>query len=291
MKKIAVTLSLVIVLVFATFGGLAVAAPQQTPSDCCRYLMGVLDEILATLSDTEYEVSETGEDVDYIVSEVEEIDYEVEETGDDVDYIVSEVEEIGYEVEETGDDVDYIVSEVEEIGYEVEETGDDVDYIVSEVEEIGYEVEETGDDVDYIVSEVEEIGYEVEETGDDVDYIVTEVSSVVRMDTDYGTIEIPPGTKLGTETVTGGDYDEIRHVVVTLYIDGTLDEADDGIYVRAYWPENLDGCIVASFFSGSSDVAETFEFNADEWTIDCESGRTGYTVQYVVTSTYVPGAP
>jgi len=207
MKRIALALSLVIILVFATFGGMAMAAPEQTPSDCCRYLMGVLDEILATLLDTEYEVSETGENVDYVVTEVE------------------------------------------------------------------------------------EIGYEVEETGDDVDYLVSEVGSVVRMDTDYGTIEILPSTKLGTETVTGGDYDEIRHVVVTLYVDGTLDEVDDGVYVRAYWPENLDGCIVASFFTGSSDVAETFEFNADKWTIDCESGRTGFTVEYVVTSTYVPAAP
>jgi len=273
MNKFAVTFGLVVILVVGTFGGMVIAAPQQTPSDCC-------DDVI-----------ETGEDVDYVVTAVDEIGDDVSETGEDVDYVVTAVDEIGDDVSETGEDVDYVVTAVDEIGADVSETGEDVDYVVTAVDEIGDDVSETGEDVDYVVTAVDEIGADVSETGEDVDYVVTAVGTVVRMDTDYGIIEIPPSTKPGTNSTTGGDYDEIRHVVVTLYIDGTLDEGDDRIDVRACWPENLGGCIVATFSSGSDDQAKTIEFNADKWTIDCESGRTGFTVKYVVTSTYVPAVP
>jgi len=230
MKKITISFGLVVVLVIGSFGGIVMAAPEQTPLDCCR-------DILNLLSDLIYNVSETGEDVDYVVTAVDEIGSDVSETGEDVDYVVTAVDEIGSDVSETGEDVDYVVTAVDEIS-------------------------------------------------DNVSYIVSEVNNVVHMATDSGVISVKEGTKSGTEIKTLGKYDEIRHVVVTLYTSRALSE-DDGVAVNAYWP-GMEGCIVASFLSGSDEKAKTIEFNASKWEIDCQSGRTGFNIYYVVTSTYVP---
>jgi hypothetical protein len=115
---------------------------------------------------------------------------------------------------------------------------------------------------------------------------------MVRMETKSGIIDVPANTDPFDLVEVMGDYDEIRHVVVTLYVyPGSLDEVKDWIYVSAYWPGSPGGWNVATFDDDSDYKATTFDFNADYWIIRCESGDTEYTVRYVVTTTFVPAAP
>jgi hypothetical protein len=117
-------------------------------------------------------------------------------------------------------------------------------------------------------------------------------SNVTNMETDSGVIVIPANTDPFDVTVIGGNYTEIRHVVVTLYVyPGVLDEVGDRIYVSAYWPGAPGGWNVATFDDGSGYKATTFDFNADYWIIWGESDSSGYTIRYAVTTTFVPAAP
>jgi hypothetical protein len=132
-----------------------------------------------------------------------------------------------YEVEETGEQVDYIVEEVEDIS-------DDMTFVVNEVEEIS-------DNMTFVVSEVEEIS----------DNLDCDICNTVRMETDYGSIQVLPGESKSVEVAK---YDEIRHVVVTLRAYTGLSTGDE-IKVGAYWPGNSLGFYVAHFDDTSGNLA------------------------------------
>ena len=149
----------------------------------------------------------------------------------------------------------------------------------------------------YIVEKVDEIAGMLFDLGGNVtatDAKIDDLSNAVRMETDSRVIEVPAGTDPFDLVEIGGDYDEIRHVVVTLYVyPGTLDTPDttgtDRISVSAYWPGAPGGWNVAVFDHNSDYKAQTFDFNADYWTIVCESDdASGYTVRLAITTTYVP---
>jgi hypothetical protein len=137
---------------------------------------------------------------------------------------------------------------------------------------------------------LEELGF-IENDLDDMGGALGRIEgNMVQMETDSGNITVSANTSRFDMTVVAGNYTEIRHVVVTLYVyPGTLDHGGDRIYVSAYWPGSAQGWNVATFGPGSDYKATTFDFNADYWIIDVESDPdTGYTVRYAVTTTYVP---
>jgi hypothetical protein len=126
-----------------------------------------------------------------------------------------------------------------------------------------------------------------------IDELASDVADIkagaVRMETYSNDLLILSGEH---DTAVGGNYTEIRHVVVTMRAYNGLG-TNDTIDVSAYWPGNGLGAYVAQFDDSDPYACKTFEFNADYWTIHYENKVSGtfdatWSIRYSVTTTYVP---
>jgi len=144
------------------------------------------------------------------------------------------------------------------------------------------------ENIDSKIVELSDNASRIESKIDSLDSDVAELEArMVQFSTDSGALDAPSGTN---SVILMGDYNEIRHVVVTISPVQELSEGDS-VTVIAYWPGNTWGFDVGLLNYSEPRACKTFEFNADKWEIraynyDANSALFG--IYYVVTTTYVP---
>jgi outer membrane murein-binding lipoprotein Lpp len=124
-------------------------------------------------------------------------------------------------------------------------------------------------DIAAMQTDVSGIASDLDSTKSDVADIKTDLGNVTKMETVYGSYEVLLFS--GAVTVYEVQYDEPRHVSLTLQWDGLVVPTTEAIAVDAFvtgtpsWPEGIVYICLPDY---AAHGIETVEFNADHWFIN-----------------------
>ena len=142
--------------------------------------------------------------------------------------------------------------------------------------------------IDTLTTNVVAIDNEVTAIEDDVSNIKADLGNVTKMETVYGSYEVLLFS--GAVTVYEVQYDEPRHVSLTLQWDGLWVPTTEAIAVGAFvtgtpsWPEGIVYICLPDY---AAHGIETVEFNADHWYISVRNdGVWSGDMYYAATVTY-----
>ena len=181
-----------------------------------------------------------------------------------------------------------LTGKVNTLTTEVGTIGTDVDTLGTAVSSIQSNVSAINTDIVAMQTDVSGIASDLDSTKSDVADIKVALENVTKMEIVSASYEVLPFS--GTDTVYEVQYDEPRHVSLTLQWDGLEVPITEGIGVAAWvtgtpsWPEGIVYICLPDY---AANGIETVEFNADHWFISVRNDNVwSDDIYYAATVTY-----